>query len=92
MSYRKAECVLPADLVEQIQNYIDGECLYIPRKESNKRNWGDSTSIRIEMEERNHRIYLEYRAGMTTAELAERYFLSPKSIQRIVLKVKKTCA
>lgn len=92
MSYRKAEVVLPADLVEQIQNYIDGECLYIPRKEENKRNWGESTSIRMEMEQRNLDIYMEYRSGVPTTELAERYYLSPKSIQRIVLKVKKTCA
>ncbi len=92
MSYRKAECVLPAELVEQIQNYIDGECLYIPRKEEHKKSWGESTSIKREMEERNREIYKAYMSGACTAELAEHYYLSPKSIQRIVLQQKKSCA
>lgn len=42
MSYRNAEHILPKELLEKVQEYADGECLYIPRKEDSKLNWGGS--------------------------------------------------
>ena len=35
MRYMKAADVLPPDLLAQVQAYIDGEYLYIPRRETN---------------------------------------------------------
>ena len=32
MSYIKAGDVLPKELVDKIQDYIDGEYIYVPRK------------------------------------------------------------
>ena len=32
MSYVNAEEVLPEDLIREIQKYVDGKVLYIPRK------------------------------------------------------------
>lgn len=32
MSYIKAADVLPQEIIETIQGYIDGEYIYIPRK------------------------------------------------------------
>ncbi|MFR2839710.1 MAG: hypothetical protein ACLTBU_11525 [Zhenhengia sp.] len=32
MKYRKAESVLPQELLKQIQQYIQGEYVYIPNK------------------------------------------------------------
>lgn len=92
MSYKKAEKVLPAELVELIQSYIDGEYLYIPRKVENKRSWGESTNSRQETELRNHQIYMDYLSGMKSEGLADKYFLSVKSIQRIILQEKRKCA
>lgn len=40
MSYKNANGVLPRHLLHAIQQYIDGEYLYIPRKESEKLPWG----------------------------------------------------
>jgi hypothetical protein len=40
MSYKRAIYILPNDLLEQVQEYIDGEFIYIPRKSSNKKEWG----------------------------------------------------
>ncbi len=34
MRYMKAADVLPPDLLAQVQAYIDGEYLYIPRRET----------------------------------------------------------
>ena len=89
MSYKKATQILPQELLEKIQEYIDGEFLYIPRISENKKDWGTSTSTRRELQDRNARIYADYLAGDRIETLAEKYFLSVKSIQRIVGQLKK---
>lgn len=89
MSYKKATHVLPRDLLEKIQEYVDGEFLYIPRVTGNKKDWGASTSTRRELRERNDLIFKEYLVGKCMQALAEKYFLSIKSIQRIVGQLKK---
>lgn len=90
MSYRSAEKVLPNELIEIIQQYVDGDYLYIPRKESERKKWGDNTAIKKELAERNSSIYEEYLQGLSMEKLAEKYFLSEKSIQRIVYQKRKT--
>lgn len=89
MSYRRAEQILPMEMIELIQNYVDGECIYIPRKESTRRSWGEGTKIRQELNSRNYNIFKDYKKGFKTMELAEKYYLSEKSIQRIVCTMKK---
>jgi Mor family transcriptional regulator len=89
VSYVKAVDVLPDEILELIQNYIDGEYIYIPRKEDNKKSWGENTDYRKEIEKRNSMIYKEYKTGVKIKILAEKYFLSEKSIQRIVLQKSK---
>lgn len=37
MSYNNAELLLPRQLLRAIQEYVDGECLYVPRKAEKKR-------------------------------------------------------
>ncbi len=89
MGYKKATHVLPQELLVQIQEYVDGECIYIPRISDNKKEWGEMTSTRQELQDRNQQIYEEYLAGICMEALAEKYFLSLKSIQRIVGQLKK---
>ena len=89
MSYVKAVDVLPDAILELIQNYVDGEYIYIPRKEDNKKSWGENTDYRKEIEKRNSMIYEEYKTGVKVKVLAEQYFLSEKSIQRIVSQKSK---
>ncbi len=84
MSYMRAEQILPKELIEMIQNYVDGENIYIPRKDNERREWGDGTKIRQELDNRNLMIYEDYIKGMRIKDLAERYYLSVKSIQRIL--------
>lgn len=74
MSYKKAKNLLPADLMELIQNYVEGETIYIPRRNDQKKKWGSNTAI-----------YNDYLYGIDIAALAMKYYLSAKSIQRIVL-------
>ena len=84
MRYTNATQILPPELLAQIQEYADGIFLYIPRKEVNKRPWGSLTSTRQELVRRNRNIFHQYLAGVTVAALAERYFLSPKTVHRII--------
>ena len=84
MSYKKAEEVLPIEIIEMIQQYVEGENIYIPRKAHRRLEWGTNTNTRSELQSRNDRIYMEYSHGMTMQELSARYFLSSKSIQRII--------
>lgn len=89
MRYQKANEILPKELVELIQSYMDGGYVYIPRKEENRKSWGETSSARKEIQARNREIYKKYRQGMKVQELAEQFCLSEKSIQRIVLQEKK---
>ena len=84
MRYIKAEDILPEDVVELIQQYVDGETIYIPRKAENRLTWGCRTSYKAELKQRNERIHQEYASGATICMLSKRYHLSEKSIRRIL--------
>ncbi len=88
MGYIRAEQVLPPDLIKLVQHYIDGENIYIPRKAENKKEWGKSTRIRQELQERNLLILTDHQYGYKTSDLAMKYFLSEKSIYRIIRETK----
>ena len=42
----KAKEILPIEIIELIQQYVDGESIYIPRKSSHRQAWGTSTQIK----------------------------------------------
>lgn len=84
MRYQKAEDVLPAQLLEEIQKYADGVYLYIPRRADRRRSWGNSTRYREELRQRDKSIRCLHREGLGVVELAERFHLSEKSIWRIL--------
>ena len=84
MGYKKAEEVLPGDLIDRIQQYVDDEMIYIPRRSDKRRAWGAGTQIRKELSRRNRQIYKDYLGGEGILELAGKYYLSEKSIQRII--------
>ena len=84
MSYIKAQEVLPEDLIRQIQEYVDGVYIYIPRKPGTRHIWGEETGYRNELIERNERIRNDYIAGESVTILSRKYHLSEKSIRRIL--------
>ena len=88
MSYRKAEEILPMEIIELIQRYVDGENIYIPRKNQQRREWGNSTKMRQELKDRNRSIFYDYHQGYSVHELSDKYFLSEKSIWRIIRNMK----
>ena len=65
MGYKRAEEVLPLELLEQIQEYVAGESIYIPRRKNERRHWGEQTETRKELTERNLKIKKDYSSGFT---------------------------
>ena len=84
MGYIRAEEILPVEVVELIQQYVDGTNIYIPRKQENRQEWGTKTTYKYELQIRNDLIYKEHLSGATIPALAKSYYLSEKSIQRII--------
>ena len=84
MRYQRAEDVLPTELLAQIQKYTDGVYLYIPRRPDHRQSWGNSTRYREELRLRNESIRYLHREGLGAGELAERFHLSVKTIQRVL--------
>ncbi len=84
MSYVNAEDVLPKHLVEEIQKYVDGQLLYIPRKMENSLAWGEKKGTKEELLKRNQEIIDYYKDGHTVEELSKLFFLSEKRIRGII--------
>lgn len=84
MSYQNPIDLLPKELIEEIQEYVEGKTIYIPKKKANRKHWGENTDTRHFLMSRNCQICSDYQSGMSRKELAEKYFLSEKSIQRIL--------
>lgn len=89
MGYIKAEEILPIEIIEMIQQYVDGANIYVPRKADNRASWGQKNQAKEKMYARNMEIYNEYSNGAKVAQLAERYYLSEKSIWRILRDIKQ---
>jgi Mor family transcriptional regulator len=84
MKYEKAQNVLPNSIIKQIQKYIDGGYIYIPRKDENKKSWGENTETKSYLECRDNEIFDKYSSGVAVKILAQQYFLTESSIRRII--------
>ena len=87
MKYQSAKNVLPQELLEQIQEYVQGEYLYIPIK--SKRSAESVTDYKTELEKRDAQIYRKYLEGVGRRHLSEIYHLSESSIRRIIINQRK---
>lgn len=88
MNYTKATDILPQHLLEEVQSYIDGTLLYIP-KTGNKVKWGTHSGTREMLSARNEEILESYEQGYSICELAEEYYLCEDTIKKIVYGKKK---
>ncbi len=88
MGYIHALEILPERLIEEIQEYVDGQVIYIPKIKIKRCKWGEKTDTKAYFKKRNTEIYNRYKNGTTVLELSEKYFLTPKSIQRIIRSIK----
>ncbi|NLK95111.1 MAG: hypothetical protein GX275_07955 [Clostridiales bacterium] len=59
MKYIKAQDVLPEKIIKFIQEYVDGEYIYVPRKSENHKGWGENSCIKNILTIRNEVILYE---------------------------------
>lgn len=84
MRYEKAQDILPKEILQIVQEYIDGEYLYIPRKDENKKTWGETSGALKELDIRNRDILCKYKEGASVKGLSKEFYLSEASIRRIL--------
>ncbi|MFJ7725350.1 CD3324 family protein [Neobacillus sp. NPDC097160] len=89
MKYVNASNILPEKLIAEIQKYVQGETLYIPKPEKNYRKWGSCSGARKSLDERNASIKHLFSIGKSIHQLADEYFLSIETIKKIVYSQKK---
>ncbi len=84
MSYLKANEILPKEILELLQKYVEGQTLYIPKRKENCLGWGEKTKSKAKTYARNCEIITLASKGVSVKELSKRYFLAPKTISRII--------
>ncbi|WP_462410089.1 CD3324 family protein [Neobacillus sp. Marseille-QA0830] len=89
MKYINANQVLPENLILEIQKYVQGETVYIPKQETEYRKWGTSSGGRQLLDGRNAAIRRSFMSGSSIRQLAEEYYLSTETIKKIVYSHKK---
>ncbi|WP_291649311.1 CD3324 family protein [Clostridium sp.] len=88
MKYKKAQDILPEEIIRIIQEYVDGGYLYIPAKPEKRRAWGSQSGLKAELNQRNREILYKYIKGMSIEELTKYYYLTESSIRRIIREQK----
>ena len=87
MQYKNAADILPSRLLQEVQCYIEGELLYIPRSES-KQEWGAISGSNKFYLERNSQIRMLFREGRSIQELAVKFGLSNSTVKKIIYQKK----
>jgi Mor family transcriptional regulator len=89
LKYINANKVLPEKLIVEIQKYVQGETLYIPKPKTAYQKWGTSSGGRRILDRRNDAIKKSFISGSSIQQLAEEYYLSTETIKKIVYSQKK---
>lgn len=83
MTYKKAQDVLPSELINEVQKYLDGGLIYFPKK-TERRKWGSVNGTHSALVQRNQDIKSLYTQGYTYEMLSKQFCLSEDSIRKIV--------
>lgn len=81
--------VLPEKLIVEIQKYVQGETIYIPKPETEHLKWGALSGGRRALDCRNATIRHSFNRGSSIQQLADEYYLSAETIKKIVYSNKK---
>lgn len=88
MNYKNGRDVLPHSLLTELQNFIQGELIYIPKRTDRRAGWGEISGARKQLAERNEEIVRFYSSGWSVADLEQKYHLSGESIRKIIVKTR----
>ncbi|GGP12616.1 CD3324 family protein [Oceanobacillus neutriphilus] len=84
MTYIKATTILPEKLISEIQKYVQGETIYIPKLKTSHQKWGTCSGTRKWIDDRNAVIKKAFQNDRTIEQLADEYHLSVETIKKIV--------
>ncbi|NBI30868.1 CD3324 family protein [Chengkuizengella marina] len=80
----KANKVIPEKLLIELQKYVQGQTLYIPKAKKNYQKWGTLSGGRKAIDERNAILKNQFKKGRSINQLADEYYLSTETIKKIV--------
>ncbi len=83
MKYVNAAEILPEKLLKEIQTYMDGGVLYIP-KSSAKKGWGSVSGSRKFYQKRNKEIQFLFENGYSIETLSKQYGLAHSTLKKII--------
>lgn len=83
MKYVNAAEILPEKLLKEIQTYMDGGVLYIP-KTSAKKGWGSVSGSRKFYQKRNKEIQFLFENGYSIETLSKQYGLAHSTLKKII--------
>nr|WP_257348302.1 CD3324 family protein [Pseudalkalibacillus decolorationis] len=89
MQYKNGKEVFPLSLLNELQKYIEGELIYIPKKKDQRARWGEVNGSRQLIKQRNDEIYQSYMEGLSFDSLEQKYNLSVESIRKIIYKTRR---
>ncbi|MDU1538326.1 MAG: CD3324 family protein [Paeniclostridium sordellii] len=89
LKYKNAKNLLPKELLQKVQEYIQGDVIYIPKLKGEKMPWGAKNGARKAIYTRNKDIFNLYVNGYSIEEIVSIYNLSESSIRKIISKIKK---
>jgi len=84
MKYRNATELLPPQLLLELQKYVQGETLYVPKVK--RKSWGEGTGAKVFFSRRDSEIRSRFSHGMKPEELSNEYFISEDAVKKIVYK------
>nr|WP_261130426.1 CD3324 family protein [Bacillus sp. Marseille-Q3570] len=88
MEYKNGKEVFPPSLLQEVQEHIQGELIYIPKKNNQRAGWGEMNGSRQLLARRNQEIYQFYKDGWSFEELEQKFNLSIESIRKIIYKTR----
>lgn len=84
MKYVNADLIFPEELLQEIQKYVHGGLVYVPKREESRKKWGENSGSRRYLNHRNHEIREKFATGVTIEQLSGQFCLSFDSIKKIV--------
>lgn len=84
MAYKKASAILPKELLVEIQKYVQGETIYIPKIENTYLEWGARSGSKKYIENRNKSIKEAFMNGASIEQLSKKYHLAVETIKKII--------
>ncbi|WP_152401568.1 CD3324 family protein [Paenibacillus cellulositrophicus] len=84
MKYVSASDILPEQLLQEIQKYVQGRTIYIPSPEDGRKKWGQLSGQRDYLRKRNLEIRQSFRKGNGVEQLSQSYCLAEETIRKIV--------